>query len=601
MQTNVPTHPLPIPASSQYKPPISTTVGDACQNHGVYACSYDASLNLNTIVSCINSVVTLIGRCPGIGSQSMDYSCAYFDQSNSQYKMPYCVAGPKPTGPPAGYVESAAAAPTSAIPLTSAPVQVAEAAYVAPISSSPGETCKLHGVYACGYDFEADLNTIVACFNGVVTFIGACKAPDFKCAYFDQTNSAYKMPYCVTGAKPTAAPPGISRPPNSTPSTTPAATTIPARPSYVPLISTKLGEPCSYLGVYACGFDYVQNLNTIVACLNGIVTLIDSCPGKTSNPSSSDYGCAYFKKPDSAYMMPYCVAGSKPTGPPGLGPATQTTTVESTATRTALSIPSYTPSISINPGDACNPNQEGIYACSYDFINNLNTIVGCFRGLVALVGSCPGKGNPFQDYSCVYFKKGDVIQPYCVQGPKPTAPPPGIIEALPSFTTATKSPGASITTPTSGATVTTSRGSQIVIGPPLTGATLSIISPAQGSVFPIGGVLPILWSITGNPTDEFLKSTLSFEIANCTDPNNIVQTAVNGTLTPSQRILVSHLQAGATIPNLSAGSNYCIPTSLIYWYSPTFSLQVGSAGLISPSIVPVATTTQVNLVNKSGS
>ncbi|ORY21582.1 hypothetical protein BCR33DRAFT_199979 [Rhizoclosmatium globosum] len=78
-------------------------------------------------------------------------------------------------------------------------------AYVPPISIYPGDACSLEATYACGYDLIRNLNTIVACFNGVVVTIDACPGigdpfPDYSCVYYAQTNSPFMMPYCVGGS-----------------------------------------------------------------------------------------------------------------------------------------------------------------------------------------------------------------------------------------------------------------------------------------------------------------------------------------------------------------------------------------------------------------
>ncbi|ORY27614.1 hypothetical protein BCR33DRAFT_23294 [Rhizoclosmatium globosum] len=96
----------------------------------------------------------------------------------------------------------------------------------------------------------------------------------------------------------------------------------------------------------------------------------------------------------------------------------------------------YVPPISIYPGDAC--SLEATYACGYDLIRNLNTIVACFNGVVVTIDACPGIGDPFPDYSCVYYAQTNspFMMPYCVGGSKPTGPPQGYkIPTLTSVTT----------------------------------------------------------------------------------------------------------------------------------------------------------------------
>ncbi|ORY27613.1 hypothetical protein BCR33DRAFT_858440 [Rhizoclosmatium globosum] len=81
----------------------------------------------------------------------------------------------------------------------------------------------------------------------------------------------------------------------------------------------------------------------------------------------------------------------------------------------------YTPPISQYVGDTC--NLEGAYACSYDIIANLNSIVACWGGEVLLIGHCTGDDN----YDCAYFDNSPFMMPYCVPGPVPDGPPPDFV------------------------------------------------------------------------------------------------------------------------------------------------------------------------------
>ncbi|ORY27615.1 hypothetical protein BCR33DRAFT_746038 [Rhizoclosmatium globosum] len=74
----------------------------------------------------------------------------------------------------------------------------------------------------------------------------------------------------------------------------------------------------------------------MVACYNNIVVKIDVCSNAYGWP---DFNCVYYAQADSQYMMPYCVGGTKPTGPPaGIVPKPK-----------PLPSPSPTPSVSTIP------------------------------------------------------------------------------------------------------------------------------------------------------------------------------------------------------------------------------------------------------------
>ncbi|KAI9329998.1 hypothetical protein BDR26DRAFT_871949 [Obelidium mucronatum] len=105
-----------------YTPPISPS----CRRLGAYACGYDFVLNLNTIVACFGGVIQLIDECYGTGRTFGDYACTYVTTS-SPFMIPYCTPGPKPTGPPPGFlvptsvIESIISSKSSVEPSTSAP------------------------------------------------------------------------------------------------------------------------------------------------------------------------------------------------------------------------------------------------------------------------------------------------------------------------------------------------------------------------------------------------------------------------------------------------------------------------------------------------
>ncbi|KAJ3285512.1 hypothetical protein HDU79_007273, partial [Rhizoclosmatium sp. JEL0117] len=425
--------------------------------------------------------------------------------------------------------------------------------------------------------------------------------------------------------------------------------------TYVPPISIYPGDACSLEATYACGYDLIRNLNTIVACFNGVVVTIDACPG-IGDPFP-DYSCVYYAQTNSPFMMPYCVGGSKPTGPPqgykipaftsvttpvptpALNPIStpasapvftpglvSSSAFVATTTKAPVVIPTtkpYTPPISIYPGDSCTLN--GVYACSYDFDLNLNMMVACYNNIVVKIDVC-SNAYGWPDFNCVYYAQADsqYMMPYCVGGTKPTGPPAGIVpkpkpspspSPTPSVSTIPVPLTSSISTksfaPTPTPTPTPSQTSSSIFTastiktstlPPPTlikpdlpsGTGLSITSPANGS----NRLHPRI------PSDAFLNATTAFEIADCSNPQN-VQSLANGALSTTAKF--ADLTATVTVPALAKGSSYCIKaaykdkTQWVYWYSPTFSV-IPVQTLVVPSTMTAVATAKVttNIATSNG-
>ncbi|KAJ3071676.1 hypothetical protein HDU98_004965 [Podochytrium sp. JEL0797] len=112
------------------------------------------------------------------------------------------------------------------------------------------------------------------------------------------------------------------------------------------------------------------------------------------------------------------------------------------------------------------------------------------------------------------------------------------------------------------------------------GSSISIIQPLTGAVLQVGQQLQITWALTGVLSSVFNNATLTFEIDNASNPNNV---AVVAPLTFAKAPLVGDLMASAQIPStIAPGSAYSVrasykdKTDFVFWYSPSFSIQGGA-------------------------
>ncbi|KAJ3025999.1 UNVERIFIED_CONTAM: hypothetical protein HDU68_006371 [Siphonaria sp. JEL0065] len=150
---------------------------------------------------------------------------------------------------------------------------------------------------------------------------------------------------------------------------------------------------------------------------------------------------------------------------------------------------------------------------------------------------------------------------------------------------ATSAASAASATSAAAVATTTVASSGFTVSTTASGASLSIIQPLTASIFQVGQQLSITWSLTGAADVNFNKANITFEIADGTNPNNVV-TAPNGALTFAKPPIVGDLVAVTTIPNIPSGKAYTVKaifkdtTKFIFWYSPSFQI-VG--GAVSPT------------------
>ncbi|KAJ3006744.1 UNVERIFIED_CONTAM: hypothetical protein HDU68_003915 [Siphonaria sp. JEL0065] len=126
------------------------------------------------------------------------------------------------------------------------------------------------------------------------------------------------------------------------------------------------------------------------------------------------------------------------------------------------------------------------------------------------------------------------------------------------------------------------------------GSWLYMISPFDKAAIVAGQPFDITWDVCG-PDATFLKSDISFEIADATNPNN-VQSITAGQLTFKTQPNVANLKATANAPTtLVAGTKYTIKSSYHdvaanQWkscFGNTFFITGGApAGNSSATVVP---------------
>ncbi|KAJ3007500.1 UNVERIFIED_CONTAM: hypothetical protein HDU68_003476 [Siphonaria sp. JEL0065] len=124
------------------------------------------------------------------------------------------------------------------------------------------------------------------------------------------------------------------------------------------------------------------------------------------------------------------------------------------------------------------------------------------------------------------------------------------------------------------------------------GSWLYMISPFANAAIVAGQPFDITWDVCG-PDATFLKSDISFEIADATNPNNVLSIAA-GQLTFKTQPNVANLKATTNTPTtLVAGTKYTIKSSyhdvaVNQWkscFGNTFTV-TGPAGNSSATVVP---------------
>ncbi|KAI9343225.1 hypothetical protein BDR26DRAFT_1006464 [Obelidium mucronatum] len=124
------------------------------------------------------------------------------------------------------------------------------------------------------------------------------------------------------------------------------------------------------------------------------------------------------------------------------------------------------------------------------------------------------------------------------------------------------------------------------------GSWLYMISPYAGATLAAGQPFEISWDVCGqDPT--FLKSTISFEIADASIPTN-VQSISAGQLTFAQPPVVSSLKTTATVPSgLTAGTKYTIKSSYsdalsnkwVFCFGNTFTVSGGTGSVANATVI----------------
>ncbi|KAJ3068880.1 hypothetical protein HDU98_008020 [Podochytrium sp. JEL0797] len=110
------------------------------------------------------------------------------------------------------------------------------------------------------------------------------------------------------------------------------------------------------------------------------------------------------------------------------------------------------------------------------------------------------------------------------------------------------------------------------------GSGISIVSPLTGSTYHVGQTMQITWALTGTPNDVFNKANISFEINEVVDENNVFL-APNGALSFKVQPVIGDLTAETSVPNITSGKQFAVKgvfkdtSNLVYWYSPTFSIE----------------------------
>ncbi|KAI9343212.1 hypothetical protein BDR26DRAFT_858726 [Obelidium mucronatum] len=131
------------------------------------------------------------------------------------------------------------------------------------------------------------------------------------------------------------------------------------------------------------------------------------------------------------------------------------------------------------------------------------------------------------------------------------------------------------------------------------GASIQIISPAQGQTLNVGETFRITWNLV-NTTPQFNAVNLTFVLSDATNPNNVLPLQ-NGALVPKTPAIVSDAQAEVTVPNVPSSKFYAVQAqykdlgAVQKWmgcFSPTFAIGGGSA--------PVATGAAVTTTKTSG-
>ncbi|KAJ3074562.1 hypothetical protein HDU98_010925 [Podochytrium sp. JEL0797] len=125
-----------------------------------------------------------------------------------------------------------------------------------------------------------------------------------------------------------------------------------------------------------------------------------------------------------------------------------------------------------------------------------------------------------------------------------------------------------------------------------TGASISILSPAQAQAVNVGDNLLVSWNQV-NSVAAFQNLSLSFSLSNATNPNNVIPIP-GGALTSAKPVPVSAGQATFVIPNVPSSSKYAIEAQYqdvgtqmwMQCFSPVFEI-IGPTA--APGVV-VATT-----------
>ncbi|KAI8620752.1 hypothetical protein BC830DRAFT_1097417 [Chytriomyces sp. MP71] len=95
-----------IAALTKGIPPISMVIGDTCtaQYNLVYACAYDGAHKQAMVVQCSAGRITYVSSCTEVsGTFGAGAQCVYEDYKLNgdaalNLYLPYCIAGPAPTG-----------------------------------------------------------------------------------------------------------------------------------------------------------------------------------------------------------------------------------------------------------------------------------------------------------------------------------------------------------------------------------------------------------------------------------------------------------------------------------------------------------------------
>ncbi|KAI8834422.1 hypothetical protein BJ741DRAFT_609951 [Chytriomyces cf. hyalinus JEL632] len=136
------------------------------------------------------------------------------------------------------------------------------------------------------------------------------------------------------------------------------------------------------------------------------------------------------------------------------------------------------------------------------------------------------------------------------------------------------------------------------------GAYLIITHPLTGSAFSVADPMVIQWSLGGVPDPAFSTLSVSFEVADASNQNNVVK-ANNGDLSLASTLKVGDLKAETVVPNVVSGKNYTLrsvitdPSGVKNCFSPQFSV-AGKAGASPSSLTSAAANTLGSAASAAG-